>query len=100
MNWATELVKTISGLDLTPNYAYLYLVFIAVTIGFIAWTLYYALLKGAVKELDYVEWLSLKDTVKYTVITLMAIVLFSSLLFGYDFLLDQLVSTIVQYANR
>ncbi len=100
MNWATELVKTISGLELTPNYAYLYLGFITVTIGFAAWMVYYALFKGAVKELDYVEWLSLKDTVKYTVITVIAIVIFSSILFGYDFLLDQLVSTIIQYANK
>lgn len=99
MNWATELVRIISGLELSPNYAYIFLAFILFTIGFVLWAFYYAIFKGAIKELTNISWLSFKDTVTYTTISIVVIVIFSTLLFLYDFILDQLVNIIIQYAN-
>lgn len=99
MNWATDLVKIISGLELSPNYAYLYLLFVIVTIGFVIWAYYFAVFKNGVQELTNITWLSLKDTVKYTLITIFSIIVFGMILFGYDFILDKLVNTIIQYAN-
>ena len=99
MNWASQLVKTISGLDLSANYAYLYLTFIVLTIGFVVWVYYFAVFKKGVWELTNISWLSLKETVTYTLLTISTIVVFSTLLFGYDFLLDKLVNIIVQNAK-
>jgi len=99
MNWATDLVKTISGLELSANYAYVYLLFIVITISFIVWAYYFAVYKKGVKELTNITWLSLKDTITYTLLTIFTIVLFGAILFGYDFILDKLVNTIIQNAK-
>ena len=100
MNWATELVKTISGLELSPNYSYVFLSFVIFTIGFILWAFYFAVYRKGLQELGNVSWLSLKDTVTYTVLTVVVIIIFSSLLFGYDLLLDKLITIIIEYANK
>lgn len=100
MNWATELVKTISGLELSPNYSYVFLSFVIFTIGFIVWAFYFAIYRKGLQELSNVSWLSLKDTVTYTVLTVVVIIIFSSLLFVYDFFLDKLITIIIEYANK
>lgn len=99
MNWATDLVKAISGLELSPNYAYLYLLFLVITISFFVWVYYFAVYKNGVRELSNITWLSFRDTVKYTLVTIFTIFVFGMILFGYDFILDKLVNTIIQYAN-
>lgn len=95
MNWAQELVKTISGLDLSPNYSYLYLTFVATVIGFIVWAYYYAVFKKGINELGRVTWFPFRSVVTYTVLTVIIIVVFGAILFGYDFLLDQLINIII-----
>jgi preprotein translocase SecE subunit len=99
MNWASQLVKTISGLELSPNYAYMYIAFVVMTIAFIVWVYYFAVFKKGAKELSNITWLSLKETLSYTTLTIFTIVTFSTLLFGYDFLLDKIVNIIVQNAK-
>jgi preprotein translocase SecE subunit len=99
MNWASQLANTIAGLELSPNYAYLFIAFVVFVIGFIVWVYYFAVFKKGVTELQKITWLSLKDTVSYTLLTVFSIVVFGGILFGYDFLLDKLVNIIVQNAK-
>jgi preprotein translocase SecE subunit len=99
MNWAQELVKLISGLELSAELSYIYLVFISVVVGFLIWAYYYAVFGGALKELGKITWFSLKSTAVYTVLTVFTIVIVGALLFGYDYLLDQLVNIIITNAN-
>lgn len=99
MNWAQELVKTISGLELSPNYAYLYLFFILTVISFVVWTYYYAVFKKGITELGKVTWLPFKSTVTYTLLAVSVIIIFGAILFGYDYLLDQLLNIIVSNAR-
>ena len=99
MNWATELVKTIANIELSPNYAYLFLAFVLFAIGFVVWAFYFAVFKKAITELGNISWLSFRETINYTTLTVACIVVFSTLLFGYDFLLDKLVNIIIQNAK-
>lgn len=99
MNWASDLVKLISGLELSPNYAIIYLLFVLTVIGFIVWGYYYAVFRKGARELKNITWFSLKDTAKYTLLTVATIVIVGGLMFSYDFLLDKLVNIIIQNAG-
>jgi preprotein translocase SecE subunit len=99
MNWAQELVKTISGLELSPNLSYVYIAFILVTIGFIVWAYYFAVFQKGIRELGKITWFPFKSTVSYTILTVFVIVIFGAILFGYDFILDQLLNIIVSNAR-
>ena len=98
MNWAQELVKTISGLELSPNLSYLYLTFVASVIGFIVWAYYYAVFRKGISELGKVSWFPFKSVASYTIMTIVIIVVFGAILFGFDYLLDQLLNIIVTNA--
>ena len=99
MNWASDLVKTISGLELSPNYAIVYLLFVLMVIGFIVWCYYYAVFKKGASELKKITWFPMKDTAKYTILTVVTIIVVGGILFSYDFLLDKLVNIIIQNAR-
>lgn len=99
MDFVSNLVKTLFDKELSPTYAFILLAYYLAIIIFVIWAIYYATVKKAAAELPNITWLSLKDTIKYTSITLFSIVIFSSILFVYDFGLDQLVNLVIENAK-
>ena len=99
MNFASKLVENVFGLTLSPSYALIFLSFVLFCIGFIIWAIYYATVKKAAAELSNVTWLSLKDTLKYTSITVLTIMVFSLILFFFDTGVDKLINSIIQNGN-
>lgn len=99
MNWAQQLVQTISGLELSPNYSYIYLGLVCVVIGFIVWAYYYIIFRKAINELTKINWLPFKSVINYTLLTVTVIVFMGSILFSFDFILDQLINIIIGNAS-
>jgi preprotein translocase SecE subunit len=99
MEQVSSLVNTLFGKSLTGGYALLFLTFVLLCLAFVIWAIYFATVKKAAVELQNITWLSLKDTLKYTGVTLVSIVIFSSILFVYDFGLDKLVNVIIENAK-
>lgn len=96
MNWLVDIIKNLFGITLSPNYALVFTAFVLFVIGFIVWVYYFAVYKGAVSELKNITWPTIGLTMRYTVITILVIVLMGTLLFGYDYILDKLVSIIIK----
>jgi preprotein translocase SecE subunit len=96
MNWAVDFAKNVFGLTLSPNYALVFLGFVLFVISFIVGCYYYIVFKGAVSELKNITWPTIGLTLKYTGITIITIIMASSLMFGYDYILDQAVSIIIK----
>jgi preprotein translocase subunit SecE len=99
MGFASEVVKSLFGKELSGGYALLFLSFVLICVSFIVWCIYYATVKKGVSELSSISWLSFKDTLKYTGIAVMAIVVTSGVLFAYDFVLDKILNVIVKNAK-
>jgi len=99
MAFASKLVSDLFNKDLSNGYAVLFLVFILICILSVLGGIYYATRKKAIHELGDVTWLSFKDTVKYSAITIISLILCSSILFVYDFSLDKVVNLIIQNAK-
>jgi preprotein translocase SecE subunit len=99
MGFASEIVKSLFGKELSAGYALLFLSFVIFCVSFVIWAIYYATVKKGVSELSSITWLSLKDTLKYTGITVMSIVIASGVLFVYDFVLDKILNVIVKNAK-
>ncbi len=99
MGFASEVVKSLFGKELSGGYALLFLSFVIFCVGFVVWCIYYATVKKGVSELTSITWLSFRDTLKYTVIAVMAIIISSGILFAYDFVLDKILNVIVKNAK-
>jgi preprotein translocase SecE subunit len=99
MNFASKIVSIAFGLDLSSGYATIFLLFVVFCVAFLVWMIYYATAKKALVELSNVSWLSFKDTFKYTGVTVLAITLFSTVLFIYDLGLDKIVNVILNNAK-
>jgi preprotein translocase SecE subunit len=99
MGFASQIVNSLFGKDLSGGYALLFLSFLLFCIGFVVWAIYYATVKKGVAELSAISWLSLKDTLNYTGLTVMSIIVASGILFVYDFVLDKILNVIVKNAK-
>ncbi len=99
MELATKFIHNVFNKDLSGGYAVTFILFLLFCLGFIIWAIYYATVKRAVVELGRVSWLSLSDTLKYTGITVFSIVVFSGILFAYDFGLDKILNVIIKNAK-
>jgi preprotein translocase SecE subunit len=100
MDVASRIISELFNKELHGGYAVLFLVFVGICIMAIIAGLYYAIGKRAVNELGNVTWLSLKDTIKYSAITIITITVFSTILFAYDFGLDKVVKLIIENAQQ
>lgn len=99
MEFLSKIIQNIFGLSLSGKLAVIFAVFVLICVASVIWGLYYAFGKRAVNELSNISWLSLKDTVKYSTVTIVALVVSSGVLFAYDFLLDKVVKVIINNAK-
>lgn len=99
MNFASKIVSDVFAKQLSGGYAWLFLAFVAFCIGFVIWAIYYATVKKGITELTNITWLSFKDVVKYTLLTVGTIIVFSGILFVYDLVLDKLLNLILKNAK-
>lgn len=99
MEFASRIVNTLFNKQLSGGYALTFLLFVIFCIGFLIWAIYFAIVKKGASELQNITWLSAKDTLSYTSITIISIVIFSTILFVYDFGLDKIVNIIIENAK-
>lgn len=80
-----------------PNnfYLVLFLLFVVGVVVFVAWAVYYAFTRKAVDELDKITWSTRRNTIINSSFVLLTVVGIALLLFGYDFVLDKIVNTII-----
>ena len=99
MDSLSKFISDVFGRELSGGYAVLFIVFVLTCIGFLIWMIYYAIAKKGIDELSNISWLSLKDTFKYTMITVVTITVFSAVLFSFDFGIDKIVNIIIENAK-
>jgi preprotein translocase SecE subunit len=99
MDTLSKFISNVFGRELSGGYAILFLTFVLACIGFVIWMIYYAVAKKGISELSNISWLSLKDTFKYTMITVVTITVFSAVLFFFDFGVDKIVNIIIENAK-
>lgn len=100
MNPAIELTKIILGKELPNDYSLIFLSFVLFCIIFFVWSLYFVIYKGGIEELKKIEWLSFRDTFITSINIVLFIVISSLILFGFDFVLNELVNLILTYGKQ
>lgn len=99
MDRVSDLIQQLFGLELYGEILVLFLIFLAICIGFAVWAIYYAIGKRAIDELGKISWAGYKKTLLDSTFILVTIVLVCFILFGYDFGLDKIVDVIIQNAE-
>lgn len=99
MNLVIDITKLILGKELPFDYSILFLTFVLFCVIFFIWSLYFIIKKGAFEELRKIEWYPMKDTFFTSINVVIFIVISSVILFSFDFVLNQLVSIIFNYAK-
>lgn len=98
-NLVIDTTKLILGRELPFDYSLIFLGFVLFCVIFFIWSLYFIIKQRAFEELRKIEWYPMKDTFFNSINVVIFIVISSIVLFSFDFVLNQLVSIILNYAK-
>lgn len=99
MNLITDITKLILGKELPFDYSIIFLTFVLFCVIFLIWSLYFIIKQRGFEELRKIEWYPMKNTFFTSINVVIFIVMSSVVIFSFDFVLNQLVSIILNYAK-